>query len=188
MRNTKWWPKVMAPPATLLCRRRHCARCARCDTGAILGTGDKGARVAHFVSWISYVAWDPNPDLLCLASSATKVTKYKIPAWATWPKTSTSLRLARTRNSSYVGCFKFRYKYRLTVRSIGVIHAKQSKLWSCAIVPQALLDNITIVFGLVCTVSDVVYAAQFILSCLSQQSSDTVVILYWRFCLYIYIY
>lgn len=40
-------------PATLLCRRRHCARWARCDTGAILGTGtgDQGARVAHFVSW-----------------------------------------------------------------------------------------------------------------------------------------
>ena len=64
-------------PATLLCRRRHCARWARCDTGAILGTGtgDQGARVAQ----ISYVAWDPNADLLCLASSETKVTKYKIP-------------------------------------------------------------------------------------------------------------
>lgn len=67
-------------------------------------------RIVGFLMWLGI------PMLTSCASHLLKLESQNIKylwAWATWP---------RTRNSSSVGCFQFRYKHGLTVRSIGVLH------------------------------------------------------------------
>lgn len=137
-------------------------------------------RIVGFLMWLGI------PMLTSCASHLLKLKSQNIKylwAWATWPKTSTLLRLARTRNSSCVGCFQFRYKHGLTVPSIGVLH---TNILNCEAV-QLFRKHYQTTSQLFWAWS-VQYLTWFMQSNSScpvwvNQGPDTIVILYWQFCL-----